>query len=92
MLIGHWDWSGKISVDTPQVCLGHRNESSVPRSFILPATPAVALEQERQAKIKERKDLATDGCVEMVQACQQAHGMPSTGYMDERTREMLKCQ
>jgi len=34
--------------DEPGVESAGRNEQSTPRSFVLPATPAVALEQERQ--------------------------------------------
>lgn len=39
-----------------------RNEQSTPRSFILPATPAVAIEQEQRAK-ELRAGLSTEKCI-----------------------------
>jgi hypothetical protein len=44
-----------------------RNERSTPRSFILPATPAVAIEQEQQAR--EMLDgIDTFGCLHRLRA------------------------
>lgn len=47
---------------------GGRNERSTPRSFILPATPAVALEQEiRLRKTRDKRQLAIlDKCAALL--------------------------
>jgi hypothetical protein len=39
-----------------------RNEQSTPRSFVLPATPAVAIEQEQRAK-EVRAGLSSEKCI-----------------------------
>jgi hypothetical protein len=39
-----------------------RNEQSTPRSFILPATPAVAIEQEQRA-LELRSGLSSEKCI-----------------------------
>jgi|SRR2546422_4329919 len=46
-------WDAQVNVDEAQ-----RNERSTPRSFILPATPAVAEQQEQEAReLKENLDV-----------------------------------
>src|SRR5207245_2075809 len=47
--------------------MSERNERSTPRSFVLPATPAVATEQERQAR-ELRDGLDTFGCLRRLRA------------------------
>lgn len=43
-----------------------RNDQSTPRSFILPATPAVAIEQEKRAA-ELRSGLSTEKCISKLQ-------------------------
>ena len=43
-----------------------RNDQSTPRSFILPATPAVAIEQENRAA-ELRSGLSTEKCISKLQ-------------------------
>ena len=51
-LLAAMEWWNPSNVssygDGPGIESAERNEQSTPRSFVLPATPAVALEQERQ--------------------------------------------
>ncbi len=55
-------WDGRIGEEASE-----RNERSTPRSFILPATPAVAEEQEKQAR--ELTDgVDTFGCLRKLRA------------------------
>ena len=42
-----------------------RNEQSTPRSFVLPATPAVAIEQEQRAK-ELRAGLSSEKCISNI--------------------------
>jgi hypothetical protein len=57
-------WSALTSVrrqdDRELVEIAERNEQSTPRSFILPATPGVALEQERQKRQNGSAAITTD--------------------------------
>ena len=60
---GHM-WSALTSAGRPDDRelgpMGERNEDSTPRSFILPATPGVALEQERQKREKALVAVTSD--------------------------------
>jgi hypothetical protein len=57
-------WSALTSAGRPDdrglVQIAERNEDSTPRSFILPATPGVALEQERQKREKDPVPVIAD--------------------------------
>jgi hypothetical protein len=53
--------SNKLA-SNPAAADAGRNEGSTPRSFILPATPAVALIQEEKVRLKEN-ELTTKRCL-----------------------------
>ncbi|MBI4001325.1 MAG: peptidoglycan-binding protein [Nitrospira defluvii] len=42
--------------EVPEVHDAERNERSTPRSFVLPATPGISFEQERQVAEKDNQD------------------------------------
>ncbi len=56
------NWSNAIREDEPE-----RNERSTPRSFILPATPAVATEQENEQR-ELRRGVKPFECLGRLQA------------------------
>ena len=58
LVLSKWMVGGNFddySTETPEERNSERNERSTPRSFILPATPGVAFEQERQRSNKVRQ-------------------------------------
>ena len=58
LVLSKWMVGGDLdgySTETPEERNAERNERSTPRSFILPATPGVAFEQERQRSNKVRQ-------------------------------------